>query len=118
MVTEAKSLTLARLTFKLFTLVVLATVRGAVPVVTLLVRTGDTTVPVTFKFPALMFAPTVTDPATFSDVSVPTEVKLELSTVLFSVVSVRVCALAATVPLAPRAIVTPFTVRLLFANLA
>ena len=48
--------------------------------------------------------------------NVPTDVKLLVSIVLASVFPVRVLAAAVTVPLAPNAINTPFTVRLEFNN--
>ena len=98
--------------FRFVTSVVLATVNGAVPVTTLLCNLEADTKPVMFAFPPVIL------PVTSNDISVPTEVKLEPTTVAGNDVPVRVCALAVTVPLPPRVILVPLTVRLLFANLA
>ena len=88
------SATFAYATFKLLTRVVLVTVNGAVPVATLLVNVLPTTAPAVFKFPALAL------PVTANDVSVPTLVKLELTTVDFNVVPDKFAALAVIATLA------------------
>jgi hypothetical protein len=60
--------------------------------------------------PVPPYAAPISVPFHTPDVIVPTEVKLELTTVEFSVVPVRVPAAAVTVQLDPKVQVDPFTV--------